>query len=493
MSARTLQTGSRILVVGGGTWGLSTAWHLAQRGYTNIICIDRFHYPSPDSAGYDLNKMARTEYAGEKFMQTISREALGEWRSNPLFHTVFHETGRLSIASSPVNYDELKEYHRELLESPRASEIVWLDNADEIHKFAPYLTGSFQEGKAVYNPEGGWVHARKAMEAVGAECTRLGVQFIAGPSGTAVELVFDSSKSNVLGVRCADGSTYLADRIILATGAWSDLLLDMENQLIAKCWTLAHIKLTDHLEREAVKGIPVILDLEKGFFFEPDEEGYVKICNEFPGFTNYRKVVVDGKEKKLSVPRGHGSHPTDSMPDRSFTEVRELLDILKPEWRNRELLNAKMCWCTDTPDRNFLISLHPWYGRSLVLATGDSGHGFKMLPTVGRYVADLVEGKEDEWQKLEHGKELKDKWRWRPDTADKRPGDDSRPGRGGDLSEEEGWEGDAAGTIGGREDSHAIGSSSRTRRNQQVRASLLLTALAITLSWVAYRGLLWDV
>ncbi|EPQ60293.1 DAO-domain-containing protein [Gloeophyllum trabeum ATCC 11539] len=455
MTGSTLEAGSHILVVGGGTWGLSTAWHLARRGYTNITCIDKFPYPSPDSAGYDLNKMARTEYAGEKFMQTVSREALNEWRSNPLFRTVFHETGRISVASSPSDYEGLREYYHELLQSPRARDVRWLDSPEEIHAFAPYLTGPLAQAKAVFNPEGGWVHARKSMELVGGECVHLGVRFITGPSGTAKELIFNGARTAVLGVRCEDGSTYLADRTVLAAGAWSDLLLDMENQLIAKCWTLAHIKLSEP-ERQALKGIPVILDEEKGFFFEPDEEGFVKICNEFPGFTNYQRVILDGKEKKLSVPRGHGSHPTDSMPSRSFQEVRELLDVLKPEWRDRDLLNAKICWCTDTPDRNFLISLHPRYGRSLVLATGDSGHGFKMLPTVGRYVADLVEGKEGSWNALEDGTEMRAKWRWRPDTADKRPGDDSRPGRGGDLSEEEGWKGNFKGTAQSQDDSDML-------------------------------------
>ena len=48
---------ARVLIVGAGTFGLSTAVHLARRGYTNIQCIDRFPYPSKDSAGYDVNKI----------------------------------------------------------------------------------------------------------------------------------------------------------------------------------------------------------------------------------------------------------------------------------------------------------------------------------------------------------------------------------------------------------------------------------------------------
>lgn len=125
------------------------------------------------------------------------------------------------------------------------------------------------------------------------------------------------------------------------------------------------------------------------------------------------------------------------MPTRSFGEVRSLLELLKPEWSARKLLDPKICWCTDTPDRHFLICAHPAH-PGLVLATGDSGHGFKMLPTVGGYVADVVEGREEGW-----GEDVRRAWRWRPETAGERPGDETRPGVGGDLGDEPGeWIGD---------------------------------------------------
>jgi sarcosine oxidase/L-pipecolate oxidase len=44
----------KILIIGTGTFGASTAYHLAQRGYTDITCIDKWPYPSLDSAGYDI-------------------------------------------------------------------------------------------------------------------------------------------------------------------------------------------------------------------------------------------------------------------------------------------------------------------------------------------------------------------------------------------------------------------------------------------------------
>lgn len=48
---------SSILIVGAGTWGCSTALHLARRGYTNITVLDPYNVPSPISAGNDVNKV----------------------------------------------------------------------------------------------------------------------------------------------------------------------------------------------------------------------------------------------------------------------------------------------------------------------------------------------------------------------------------------------------------------------------------------------------
>lgn len=54
---------SPIAILGAGTWGLSTALHLTNAGYTNITVFDKAaEIPSQYSAGYDLNKIVRPEY-----------------------------------------------------------------------------------------------------------------------------------------------------------------------------------------------------------------------------------------------------------------------------------------------------------------------------------------------------------------------------------------------------------------------------------------------
>ena len=48
---------SKILIVGSGCFGVSTALHLLKRGYRNVKVIDRAdELPAPDAASTDLNK-----------------------------------------------------------------------------------------------------------------------------------------------------------------------------------------------------------------------------------------------------------------------------------------------------------------------------------------------------------------------------------------------------------------------------------------------------
>lgn len=59
----TSEKDSPIFILGSGAWGLSTALHLLQDGYTNITVFDRAdEIPSKYSAAYDLNKIVRAEY-----------------------------------------------------------------------------------------------------------------------------------------------------------------------------------------------------------------------------------------------------------------------------------------------------------------------------------------------------------------------------------------------------------------------------------------------
>jgi sarcosine oxidase/L-pipecolate oxidase len=149
-----------------------------------------------------------------------------------------------------------------------------IEGRDQIVKHCPQLAGAvnIEEWKGLWNAEAGWVHARKALEKLAAESERMGVKFVSGPGGTMTGLELDSKKA-LLGVKVASGEVIKADRYILSTGAASPGLLPgiLSTQLWSKCWTLAHVALTDE-EIEQWKRIPVVDNMELGFTFEPDPE-----------------------------------------------------------------------------------------------------------------------------------------------------------------------------------------------------------------------------
>ena len=166
-----------------------------------------------------------------------------------------------------------------------------------------------------------------------------------------------------------------------------------------------------------------------GFFFEPNDKGIIKLLNETPGFT-HKQVLPDGRE--ASVPRSHAQNPKDTIPTICVQAMRTLLSKTLPQFQSRELLDAKVCWCADSMDREWLISRHPAHPK-LVLAVGDSGNAYKMLPVIGKYIADLVQGRSLE-------PVLQKTWRWRPEKT----GRVSRLGGDGlvrDLKDVDGWKG----------------------------------------------------
>lgn len=63
-----LEPRSPIVIVGAGCFGLSTAYHLLKRGFTNVTVLDRAkELPAKDAASTDLNK-SKMEHPGPLFL-----------------------------------------------------------------------------------------------------------------------------------------------------------------------------------------------------------------------------------------------------------------------------------------------------------------------------------------------------------------------------------------------------------------------------------------
>ncbi|KAG2735751.1 hypothetical protein G9P44_001965 [Scheffersomyces stipitis] len=391
---------SRIVIVGAGTFGLSTGLELLRKGYKTVTLVDPYPPPSPLSAGNDVNKIVQST-VDNKFLSELALEALQLWRNDPIYRDAFHETGIIYAATNEKIHDI--QDRRKRLEK-LGIEHSALDGSQDFAKVIPSLTGSDDNSSRFRNWVGfhqkkncGWAFARLALEFAANEIRKLGGQF---EIANVEELVFN--QDTVIGVRTTTGQVIKGDKVVICAGAKSDQILDFENQLLAKCFTVVHIELLP-CEVESLKNLPVVLNLDQGFFFEPDKKNHLKICNEFPGYINFSEDSTISKPVYL-----------DKIPQEAEKQIRIFLKETFPNLSARPFAVTKICWCTDTSDRNFLIGTHPKH-KNLILGTGDSGQGFKYMPVIGKYIASVVSnGPESLPPDIERF------WRWRPESTTNR-------------------------------------------------------------------------
>jgi sarcosine oxidase len=112
------------------------------------------------------------------------------------------------------------------------------------------------------------------------------------------------------------------------------------------------------------------------------------------GFPGYGFPAIDGAAGGIKVAI-HGSDTacTPETVDRDVHEsdVRRIIEKLKVRMPalDGEVLRAKTCMYTLSPDEHFVIGMHPQFS-SCAVACGFSGHGFKFASVVGEILADLA-------------------------------------------------------------------------------------------------------
>lgn len=237
----------------------------------------------------------------------------------------------------------------------------------------------------------------------------------------------------VLRVELEDRQELRADLTIVAAGAWSGALVDLRGRAEARGQVVAYVPISEQ-EAERLKRIPVLLNLSTGMFVIPPVrdailgEWVLKIARHGYGYANPTTVSPEGKSITTSLPHAKFS----PIPPEGATACRDFLRQTVPWLGDRGFASTRICWYTDTPSGDFLVSYHPAYS-GLFLATGGSGHGFKFLPVLGEKIVAGVEGRlEDELERL---------WRWKGKgkgvVSFEGTEDGSRGGRRGMVLEEE--------------------------------------------------------
>ncbi|MEO0891064.1 MAG: FAD-dependent oxidoreductase [Pseudomonadota bacterium] len=357
----------RIVIIGGGAIGLSIAYHLGQRGASDVVLLERNQLTSgtswhaagivgPLRATPNMTRLA--SHALELFPRLETETGLA---------TGYRQTGGYWLARRPERLDELRRIAD--LGVTQGLTPRMIDTRDVA---MPGLELADHVG-ALHVPEDGNVNPVDLCMAYARGAKSAGVDI---RENMGVERLL-TNDGRVTGVTLSNGTGLMADRVILATGAWS-------RELAATAGVPLPLQAVEHMYvvTEPIPGlpdpIPVIRDLDRGIYIKGDAG----------------KLVIGGFEPdaKCWDPYGsEGSRPFLELPEdwEQFTPFMEAALELMPglaEVGIQHFMNGPESFTADTRP---LVGETP-QAKSLFVACGMNSVGVMSSAGIGRALADWV-------------------------------------------------------------------------------------------------------
>lgn len=379
-------TRDRVIVVGGGAWGMPAALELQERGW-QVTLVERFEPGSPYASNGGSSRLWRLAdthvWRARAMLGTLSAM---ERLSDRLGEPVYRRTGLLwrDDLSLPAVAEAL-----ESIGQP-----VERVAADAVGDPFPGLRPDGRD--ALFVEQGGVVLADRLLQGALAAFIEAGGEYRPGARAITVMPGDDSAR-----VRLEGGETLEADQVLVTAGpGTAELLPGLGLSLPLTPYIEQVVFFGDAGANPPAPELPGLVDCPIG-----DEPGIYAMPNGEAGY----KVGLDLPLRRLE--RGTLGDDLDRAERPERTErirarIERDLTALVPR-----VLATQVCTWTDSGDGDFTI------GRthgSVVLACGDSGEGFKYAAFMGEYLADLVEGEDGDAEFQQH---------WDP----RRFGDDAAP------------------------------------------------------------------
>ena len=384
-----------VVVVGAGINGVTAAIELKKRGH-KVILLDPGPLPHPLAASTDISKAVRTAYGADEEYAALAERSIPLWREwNRQFETeLYHEIGFLFLRQQQMQPGDFEFESLRVLEQ-EGRKVERIDSATLRERFPAWKAEHYRDG--FFERQAGYVESGRVVALLIERAKSLGVELREGNQFTGL----DEGDGRVKGVLLDNGQRISGDLVVMAVGAWTPYVLPFTRKFFrATGQPVFHLK-PRQPELFAPERFPVFgADISTtGYYgFPLSRYGVVKIANHGPG----REMSPDSPERAVT--------PQEEK------DLREFLSWTFPTLTDALIVYKRICLYCDTRDGHFWIAPDP-ERPGLVVATGDSGHGFKFAPVLGEIVADAVEGKSNP---------LLEKFRWRPEI---RPGETKEAAR----------------------------------------------------------------
>lgn len=364
------------LVVGAGIFGITSALELKARGY-HVAVLDPGPLPHPLAASTDISKVVRMEYgADETYMEMVEQAYQGwlQWNEE-LGETLFHDVGVLMLSRAPMSPGGY-EYESYQLLRKRGHAPERLTGDAISRRFPAWKPGTYVDG--FFHAQGGYAESGRVVAALVRLAGAKGV--VLYPDQKVDSLIEEGSR--IKGVRTRAGSSFHAEYVVVASGAWTALLIpELASILKVTGHPVFHLKPGNPALFTPPNFVVFTADIGRsgwyGFPLHP-RENVVKVANHGVG-----QVLHPERDERV-------------VTESDVTQLRAFLLATFPALYDAPLVYTRRCLYVDTADGDFWIDRHPQQA-GLTVATGDGGHGFKFAPILGRLIADAVEGKQNRW------------------------------------------------------------------------------------------------
>jgi sarcosine oxidase, subunit beta len=349
-----------VVIVGGGSHGLATAYYLARKhGITDVAVLER-SYIGSGAAGRNTT-IVRSNYRtpeGAAFYDASVR--LYEGLSAELdFNLMFSQRGHLTLSHSERATITMQE-------RAEVNQLLGIDSRvigpDEIARLCPQLDltdrPTWPIESALYHPKGGILRHDAVLWGLARGADRLGVEIHPGTEVTG----FERADGRITAVHTSRG-TVEAGTVVCATAGWSSLVAGLAG---------IRLPITTHILQafvtEPVKRLldVVVVSAQMHVYVSQTDRGEFLVGAEIEPYTTYNSIGTFGFLE---------------------TSARHVLELF-PQLERLRVLRTWTGLSDLTPDYS------PILGRTeldnLHLSAGWGTYGFKAAPIVGTTLAELV-------------------------------------------------------------------------------------------------------